>query len=120
MEADLSSCRKKAIILPAGWDDLAVQRPLRQTRTRKPPPGITSRDEKTVAAGERHAARKCGGALSYPGEDAAEQNGADAQRLPGYPQYEACPYQCDAIVQAPAPHGPSSGYRRTGAAGSAC
>ncbi len=51
MEADLKQLQKESDTLTGRVDDPAVQRPLRQTRTRKPFPESLPRDEKTAAAG---------------------------------------------------------------------
>ncbi|MCV4639579.1 IS66 family transposase, partial [Escherichia coli] len=72
MEADLKALQKESDTLTGRVDDPAVQRPLRQTRTRKPFPESLPRDEKRLLP----AASSCpesGAALSYLGEDAAEQ-----------------------------------------------
>ncbi|ROK25266.1 hypothetical protein BFD48_21240 [Escherichia coli] len=52
--------------------DPAVQRPLRQTRTRKPFPESLPRDEKRLLPAAP-CCPNCGGSLSYLGEDTAEQ-----------------------------------------------
>ncbi len=72
MEADLNRLQKESDALTGRVDDPTVQRPLRQTRTRKPFPASLSRDEKRLLPAEA-CCPDCGGALSYPGEDAAEQ-----------------------------------------------
>ncbi len=51
MEADLKALQKESDTLTGRVDDPVVQRPLRQTRTRKPFPESLPRDEKTAAAG---------------------------------------------------------------------
>ncbi|MCS5809235.1 IS66 family transposase zinc-finger binding domain-containing protein [Klebsiella pneumoniae subsp. pneumoniae] len=99
-------------------DDPAVQRTLRQIRTRKPFPESLPRDEKSLRpAGS--CCPECGGALSYLGEDAAEQ--LELMRsafrvIRTVREKHACT-KCDAIVQAPRLRAPLSGYRRTGADG---
>jgi transposase len=118
MEADLKQLQKESDTLTGRVDDPAVQRPLRQTRTRKPFPESLPRDEKRLLPAAS-CCPECGGALSYLGEDAAEQ--LELMRsafrvIRTVREKHACT-QCDAIVQAPRLHGPSSGYRRTGAAG---
>ncbi len=72
MEADLNRLQKESDALTGRVDDPTVQRPLRQTRTRKPFPASLSRDEKRLLPAEA-CCPDCGGALSYLGEDAAEQ-----------------------------------------------
>jgi transposase len=71
MEADLNRLQQESDTLTGRVDDPAVQRPLRQTRTRKPfpesPPVMKS------AAAAEPCCPECGGSLSYLGEDAAEQ-----------------------------------------------
>ncbi|MDZ3235555.1 IS66 family transposase zinc-finger binding domain-containing protein, partial [Klebsiella quasipneumoniae] len=83
------------------------QRPLRQTRTRKPFPESLPRDEKRLLPAAS-CCPECGGALSYLGEDAAEQ--LELMRsafrvIRTVREKHAC-IQCDAIVQAPAPSRP--------------
>ena len=107
MEADLNQLQKESDILTGRVDDPAVQRPLRQTRTRRPFPESLPRDEKRLLP----AASCCpeyGGAMSYLGEDAAEQ--LELMRsafrvIRTVREKHACT-QCDAIVQAPAPSRP--------------
>ncbi|HBT5242748.1 TPA: IS66 family transposase, partial [Klebsiella quasipneumoniae] len=72
MEADLKQLQKESDTLTGRVDDPAVQRPLRQTRTRKPFPESLPRDEKRLLPAAS-CCPECGGALSYLGEDAAEQ-----------------------------------------------
>ncbi|VCY22252.1 Putative transposase (identified by ISEscan HMM) [Klebsiella pneumoniae] len=86
-------------------DDPAVQRTLRQTRTRKPFPESPAMKN---ACGQRVPAARSGGALSYLGEDAAEQ--LELMRsafrvIRTVREKHACT-KCDAIVQAPAPSRP--------------
>jgi transposase len=71
MEADLNRLQKESDTLTGRVDDPAVQRTLRQTRTRKPFP--ESLPAMKNACGQQVPAARCGGALSYLGEDAAEQ-----------------------------------------------
>jgi transposase len=83
-------------------DDPAVQRPLRQTRTRKPFPESLPAMKNGCC---RQRRPECGGALSYLGEDAAEQ--LELMRsafrvIRTVREKHACT-QCDAIVQAPRP-----------------
>ena len=87
--------------------DPAVQRPLRQTRTRKPFPESLPRDEKRLLPAAP-CCPNCGGSLSYLGEDIAEQ--LELMRsafrvIRTVREKHACT-QCDAIVQAPAPSRP--------------
>lgn len=56
MEADLKALQKESDTLTGRVDDPAVQRPLRQTRTRKPFPESLPRDENGCCR-QRHAAR---------------------------------------------------------------
>ncbi|EKQ7163634.1 IS66 family transposase, partial [Escherichia coli] len=84
-----------------------VQRPLRQTRTRKPFPESLPRDEKRLLPAAP-CCPNCGGSLSYLGEDTAEQ--LELMRsafrvIRTVREKHACT-QCDAIVQAPAPSRP--------------
>ena len=51
MEADLKALQKESDTLTGRVDDPAVQRPLRQTRTRKPFPESLPRDEKRLLPG---------------------------------------------------------------------
>ncbi|EKS2889015.1 IS66 family transposase, partial [Escherichia coli] len=87
--------------------DPAVQRPLRQTRPRKPFPESLPRDEKRLLPAAP-CCPNCGGSLSYLGEDTAEQ--LELMRsafrvIRTVREKHACT-QCDAIVQAPAPSRP--------------
>ena len=87
--------------------DPAVQRPLRQTRTRKPFPEslpVTKSD----CCLRRRAARTAAVPLSYLGEDIAEQLELmrSAFRVIRTVQEKHACTQCDAIVQAPAPSRP--------------
>ena len=66
MEADLTRLQKESDTLTGRVDDPAVQRPLRQTRTRKPFPDSLPRDEKRLLPVES-CCPDCGGALSYLG-----------------------------------------------------
>ena len=107
MEADLNRLQKESDTLTGRVDDPAVQRTLRQTRTRKPFPESLPRDEKRLRpAGS--CCPECGGVLSYLGEDAAEQ--LELMRsafrvIRTVREKHACT-KCDAIVQAPAPSRP--------------
>ena len=67
--------------------DPAVQRPLRQTRTRKPFPESLPRDEKRLLPAAP-CCPNCGGSLSYLGEDTAYdiKNQAILDRLKGVPK----------------------------------
>ncbi len=107
MEADLKALQKESDTLTGRVDNPAVQRPLRQTRTRKPFPESLPRDEKRLLPAAS-CCPECGGSLSYPGEDAAEQ--LELMRsvfrvIRTVREKHACT-QCDAIVQAPAPSRP--------------
>lgn len=48
MEADLNQLQQESDTLTGRMDDTVVQRPLRQTRTRKPFPESLPRDEKRL------------------------------------------------------------------------
>ena len=88
-------------------DDPAVQRTLRQTRTRKLFPESRLRNEKRLLSAEP-CCPDCGGALSYPGEDIAEQLELLRRAfrvIRTVREKHACT-QYDAIVQAPAPSRP--------------
>ena len=107
MEADLKALQKESDTLTGRVDDPAVQRPLRQTRTRKPFPESLPRDEKRLLPAAS-CCPDCGGVMSYLGEDAAEQ--LELMRsafrvIRTVREKHACT-QCDAIVQAPAPSRP--------------
>lgn len=71
-EADLNQLQKESDTLTGRVDDPAVQRPLRQTRTRKPFPESLPRDEKRLLPATS-CCPECGGTMSHLGEDAAEQ-----------------------------------------------
>ncbi|ECI3497666.1 IS66 family transposase, partial [Salmonella enterica subsp. salamae] len=107
MEADLNRLQKESDTLTGRVDDPAVQRPLRQTRTRKPFPESLLRDEKRLLPAEP-CCPDGGGTLSYLGEDAAEQ--LELMRsafrvIRTVLERHACT-KCDRIVQAPAPSRP--------------
>nr|WP_250188981.1 IS66 family transposase zinc-finger binding domain-containing protein [Escherichia coli] len=107
MEADLNRLQKESDTLTGRVYDPAVQRPLRQTRTRKPFPESLPRDEKRLLPAAP-CCPNCGGSLSYLGEDTAEQ--LELMRrafrvIRTVREKHACT-QCDAIVQAPAPSRP--------------
>lgn len=107
MEADLNLLQQESDTLHCRVDDPAVQRPLRQTRTRKPFPESLPRDEKRLLPTEP-CCPECGGSLSYLGEDAAEQ--LELMRsafrvIRTVREKHAC-RRCDRIVQAPAPSRP--------------
>ncbi|EKS8161695.1 IS66-like element ISEc8 family transposase [Escherichia coli] len=107
MEADLNRLHKESDTLTGRVYDPAVQRPLRQTRTRKPFPESLPRDEKRLLPAAP-CCPNCGGSLSYLGEDTAEQ--LELMRsafrvIRTVREKHACT-QCDAIVQAPAPSRP--------------
>ncbi|EPQ5852423.1 IS66 family transposase [Klebsiella pneumoniae] len=107
MEADLKALQKENDTLTGRVDDPAVQRPLRQTRTRKPFPESLHRDEKRLLNAES-CCPDCGRSLSYLGENTAEQ--LELMRsafrvIRTVREKHACS-QCDAIVQAPTPSRP--------------
>ncbi|EFN5457535.1 transposase domain-containing protein, partial [Enterobacter cloacae] len=62
MEADLNLLQQESDTLTGRVDDPAVQRPLRQTRTRKPFPESLPRDEKRLLPTEP-CCPECGGSL---------------------------------------------------------
>ncbi|MDO1950089.1 transposase, partial [Escherichia coli] len=72
MEADLNRLQKESDTLTGRVYDPAVQRPLRQTRTRKPFPESLPRDEKRLLPAAP-CCPNCGGSLSYLGGDTAGQ-----------------------------------------------
>ncbi len=119
MEADLNQLQKESDTLTGRVYDPAVQRPLRQTRIRKPFPESLPRDEKRLLPAAP-CCPNCGGSLSYLGEDTAEQ--LELMRsafrvIRTVREKHACT-QCDAIVQAPAPSRPiERGIAGPGAAG---
>lgn len=88
-------------------DDPPVPRPLRQTRTRKPFPESLPRDENRLKPAES-CCPDCGGALSYLGEDAAEQLELlrSAFRVIRTVREKHTCKKCDRIVQAAAPSRP--------------
>lgn len=88
-------------------DDLAVPRPLRQTRTRKPFPQALPRDEHRLRPTEV-VCPECGGTLAYLGEDTAEQLELirSAFRVIRTVREKHTCGQCDFITQAPAPSRP--------------
>lgn len=107
MEAHLKALQKESDALTGRADDPAVQRPLRQTRTRKPFPESLPPDERRMLPAES-CCPDCGGSLSYLGEDAAEQ--LELMRsafrvIRTVREKHAC-RRCDRIVQAPAPSRP--------------
>lgn len=104
MEADLNRLQKENDTLTCRVDNPAVQRPLRQTRPRKPFPESLPCDEKRLLPAEL-CCPGCGGSLSYLGEDAAEQLELmrSAFRVIRTVREKHVCTQCDAIVQASAP-----------------
>lgn len=107
MEADLNRLQMESDALTGRVDDAAVQRPLRQTRTRKPFPESLPRDERRLLPAAS-CCPDCGGTLSYLGEDTAEQ--LELMRsafrvIRTVREKQAC-RKCDVIVQAPAPSRP--------------
>ncbi|MDO1821710.1 transposase, partial [Escherichia coli] len=107
MEADLNRLQKESDTLTGRVYDPAVQRPLRQTRTRKPFPESLPRDEKRLLPAAP-CCPNCGGSLSYLGEGTAEQLGLmrSAFRVIRAGREKHACTQCDAIAQAPAPSRP--------------
>ncbi|SUY92917.1 Transposase and inactivated derivatives [Buttiauxella agrestis] len=65
MEADLNRLQQESDTLTGRVDDPAVQRPLRQTRTRKPFPESLPRDEKRLLPAEP-CCQDCGGGAELP------------------------------------------------------
>ncbi|MCC3870637.1 transposase, partial [Terrisporobacter mayombei] len=117
MEADLKALQKESDTLTGRVDDPAVQRPLRQTRTRKPFPESLPRDEKRLLPAAS-CCPECGGPLSYLGEDAAEQPELmrSAFRVIRTVREKHARTQFDAILQAPPPSLPTHrGTARPGA-----
>lgn len=107
IEADLSQLQKESDALTGRADDSAVERPLRQTRTRKPFSESLPCDERRILpAGS--CCPDCGGSLSYLGEDAAEQLGLmrSAFRVIRTVREKHVCTKCDRIVQSPAPSRP--------------
>lgn len=107
MEADLNQLQKESDTLTGRVDDPAVQRPLRQTRTRKPLPESLPSDERRLLPAET-CCPGCGGALSYLGEDAAEQLElvSSALKVIRTVRVKKACTRCDCIVEAPAPSRP--------------
>lgn len=102
IEAGLKALQKESDTLTGRVDAPAVQRSLRQTRTRKPFPESLPRDEKRLLPAAT-CCPDCGGALSYLGEDAAEQ--LELMRcafrvIRTVREKHACT-QCDATVRGP-------------------
>lgn len=69
-EADLNRLQKESDTLTGRVDDPAVQRPLRQTRTRKPFPESLPRDEKRLLPAAS-CCPECGGSLTARTEKAS-------------------------------------------------
>lgn len=109
MEADLNQLQKESDTLTGRMDDPVVQRPLRQSRTRKPFPESLPRDEKRLLPAAS-CCPECGGTMSYLGEDAAEQLELmrSAFRIIRTVREKHACTQCDAIVQTPRLRGPLS------------
>lgn len=106
-EAELKALQQESDTITGRVDDPEIPRPLRQTCTRKPFPESLPRDEKRLLPAET-CCPECGGALSYIGEDAAEQ--LELMRsafrvIRTIREKHAC-RRCDCIVQAPAPSRP--------------
>ncbi|EHW62296.1 hypothetical protein ECDEC10A_3131 [Escherichia coli DEC10A] len=121
MEADLKALQKESDTLTGRVDDPAVQRPLRQTRTRKPFPESLPRDEKRLLPAAS-CCPECGGSLSYLGEDAAEQlelmrsaSGLSGLYVKSMPVLSAMP-----SCRPPRLHGPSSGVSQDRGCWPAC
>lgn len=113
MEADLNRLQKESDTLTGRGYDPAVQRPLRQTRTRKPFPESLPRDEKRLLPAAP-CCPNCGGSLSYLGEDTAEQ--LELMRSDGTGKTCLYSVRCHRAGTCTfAAH--RAGYRRTGAAG---
>lgn len=74
METHLNALQQESDTLAGRVDDPAVQRPLRQTRTRKPFPESLPRDEKRLLPADP-CCPDCGGTLCDLGEDAAAPSG---------------------------------------------
>ncbi|OSL88429.1 ISSfl4 ORF3 [Escherichia coli TA249] len=104
METDLNQLQKESDTITGRVDNPAVQRPLQQTRTRKPFPESLPRDEKRLLPAAS-CCPECGGAMSYMGEDAAEQLELmrSAFRVIRTVRKKHACTQCDTIVQTPAP-----------------
>ncbi|HIC2071050.1 TPA: IS66 family transposase zinc-finger binding domain-containing protein, partial [Raoultella ornithinolytica] len=107
METRLKALQQESDTRTGRVNDPAVQRPLRQTRTRKPFPESLPRDEKRLLPAEP-CCPDCGGTLCYLGEDAAEQLELmrSAFRVIRTVREKHTCRQCDRIVQAPAPSRP--------------
>ena len=101
-EAELKALQQESDIITGRVNDPEVQRPLRQTRPRKPFPGSLSRDEDRILPIEA-CCPGCGGSLSYLGEDAAEQQELmhSVFRVIRTVQEKHTCTKCDSIVQAP-------------------
>lgn len=107
METDLTRLQQESDALTGRVDDPPVPRPLRQTRTCKPFPASLPRDEKRLQPAHT-CCPDCGGALSYLGEDTAEQLELirSAFRVIRTVREKHACRKCDHIVQAPAPSRP--------------
>jgi transposase len=107
METDLKRLQQESDTLTGRVDDPPVPRPLRQTRTRKPFPASLPRDEKRLQPAQA-CCPGCGSALSYLGEDTAEQLELirSAFRVIRTVREKHACQKCDHIVQAPAPSRP--------------
>lgn len=118
-EAELKALQQESDTITGRVDDPEIPRPLRQTRTRKPFPESLPRDEKRLLPAET-CCPECGGALSYFGEDAAEQ--LELMRsafrvIRTIREKHAC-RRCDRIVQAGTFTAHREGDRRPGSVGS--
>lgn len=99
LEAELAALEQSS--------DPTVPRALRQTRTRKPFPESLPREVNRLLPAEK-SCPDCGGALSYLGEDTAEQLElirCAFKVIRTEREKHACT-RCDRIVQAPAPSRP--------------
>lgn len=106
-DARLTAMQKDSDARTGRVDDPPVPRPLRQTRTRKPFPESLPRDENRLKSAES-CCPDCGGALSFLGEDAAEQLELlrSAFRVIRTVREKHACKKCDRIVQAAAPSRP--------------
>lgn len=107
IETRLTAMQKDSDERTGRVDDPPVPRPLRQTRTRKPFPESLPRDENRLKPAEV-CCPDCGGALSYLGEDVAEQLELlrSAFRVIRTVREKHACKKCDRIVQAAAPSRP--------------
>ena len=107
LEAELAALEQSSDEVAGRVSDPPVPRAQRQTRTRKPFPESLPREVNRLLPAEKNCP-DCGGALSYLGEDAAEQLElirCAFKVIRTEREKHACT-QCDRIVQAPAPSRP--------------